>query len=86
MATGQIPEAWIGEEVALQFWQGDGRSAVKGTLEAVNDRGLGLVVQAEEKEDELRRRFYPWSAVLNIEHGVDEEPPQPPTRNLGAPR
>jgi len=82
----QIPEAWIGEEVALQFWQGDGRSAVRGTLETVNDRGVGLVVQAEEKEDELRRRFYPWSAVLHIEYGADQEPSQSPTRNREVPR
>lgn len=72
MAGEQIPEAWIGEQVALRFWNGDGRNTIKCKLEAINNRGVGVVSEPEEAEGESRTYFYPWSAVLHIQLGVDD--------------
>jgi hypothetical protein len=69
MAGEQIPEAWIGEQVALRFWRGDDRRSIECKLEAVNDRGVVVLIETEEEKS--RPRFYPWSAVLQIRLGVE---------------
>ena len=72
MAKKGIPEAWIGEPVVLRYWRGDGRATVDCKLEAVSKRGVAVAV---EVEGESRTRFYPWSAVLYIQLGGEEDPP-----------
>jgi hypothetical protein len=69
MAEQQIPEAWIGKQVALRIWRGDSRGSLQCKLEAVNDRGVVAIIEAEE---EPQPRFFPWSAVLQIRLGVGE--------------
>ena len=66
----QIPEAWVGEQIKLRYWHGDGRNTTAGKLAAVNDRGVVTI----ETEEDSRTRFYPWGAVLHIEPGEDENP------------
>jgi hypothetical protein len=66
MAGEQIPEAWIGWQVTLTYWNGNTSSATRCTLEAVNDRGI--VVEAEATEIQVSHTsFYPWSSVLHIQ-------------------
>ena len=69
MAGEQIPEAWIGWQVTLTHWNGDRSSLSKGSLEAVNDRGIVLATEEIDNEEPYIR-FYPWSAVLQIQQGV----------------
>jgi hypothetical protein len=65
MAGEQIPEAWVGSQVMLEFWTGNARSSLRCSLETVNV--WGIVVMIEAPGDEQRRpRFYPWGAVLHI--------------------
>jgi hypothetical protein len=71
VARKEIPEAWIGEQVALRYWRGDGRATVDCKLEAVSKRGVAVTIEVEE---ESWTRFYPWSAVLHIQLGGDEDP------------
>ena len=72
MAKKDIPEAWIGEQVALRYWRGDGRATVDCKLEAVSKRGVAGTIEVEGMS---WTRFYPWSAVLHIQLGGDEDPP-----------
>ena len=66
MAGEQIPEAWVGGQVTLTYWNGDTSSSTRCTLEAVNDRGI--VIATEETEIEVpRTSFYPWGAVLHVQ-------------------
>ena len=65
MAGEQIPEAWVGSQVMLEYWTGNARSSIKCSLEEVNV--WGVVVATEALGDERKRtRFYPWGAVLHI--------------------
>ena len=70
MAKKDIPEAWIGEQVALRYWRGDGRATVECRLEAVSKRGVAVVIAVE---GESWTRFYPWSSILHIQLGGDED-------------
>ena len=72
MAKKDMPEAWIGEQVALRYWRGDGRATVECKLEAVSKRGVAVTIEVERAS---WTRFYPWSAVLHIQLGGDEDPP-----------
>ena len=47
MAKKDIPEAWIGEPVALRYWRGDGHATVECKLEAVGKRGVAVVIGYE---------------------------------------
>jgi hypothetical protein len=40
VARKEMPEAWIGEPVALRYWRGDGHATVECKLEAVGKRGV----------------------------------------------
>ena len=71
VARKDIPEAWIGEPVALRYWRGDGHATVECKIEAVSKRGVAVVI---EVEGESWTRFYPWSSILHIELGGDEDP------------
>lgn len=62
MAAGQIPESWIGQEVKVRYWYGDGRGSMDCTLQAIADKGIVL-----DAGDNIR--FLPWSAVLHIQQG-----------------
>jgi hypothetical protein len=66
VARKGIPDAWIGERVALRYWRGDDRATVDCKLEAVSKRGVAVAI---EVEGESWTRFYPWGAVLHIELG-----------------
>jgi hypothetical protein len=70
VAKKDIPEAWIGERVALRYWRGDGRATVECRLEAVSKRGVAVVI---EVQGESWTRFYPWTSVLHIQLGGDED-------------
>ena len=71
MARKGIPDAWIGEQVALRYWRGDGRATVECKLEAVSKRGVAVVIEVEGAS---WTRFYPWGSVLHIQLGGDEDP------------
>ncbi len=60
MAADQIPESWIGQEVKVRYWYGNGRGSVDCTLQAVSEKGIILDIG-----DTIR--FLPWSAVLHIQ-------------------
>jgi len=65
MAGEQMPEAWVGLQVSLEYWTGNARSSIKCSLEAVNVWGIVVVTEAPG-EEERRTRFSPWGAVLHI--------------------
>ena len=65
MAGEQVPEAWVGEQVTLEYWTGNARSSIKCGLEAVNVWGVVVATEAPGEEGK-RMRFYPWGAVLHI--------------------
>ena len=71
VANERSPDAWVGQQVALRYWYGDGRNTLKCTLEDVGDRGV--VVRFTERGKQ-RTRFFPWSAVLHIEPRAGGEP------------
>ena len=66
MAGEQIPEAWVGSQVTLEYWTGDARSSIKCSLEAVNVWGIVVATDSPGGDEEKRLRFYPWGAVLHI--------------------
>lgn len=65
MAGEQIPEAWAGSQITLEYWTGDGRSSIKCSLETVNVWGIVVATEAPGDEED-RARFYPWGAVLHM--------------------
>jgi hypothetical protein len=65
MAGEQIPEAWIGAQVTLEHWTGNGRSSIRCSLETVNVWGI-VVATGVPGDEGKRARFYPWGAVLHI--------------------
>ena len=84
MASGGVPDAWIGERVSLRYWRGDGKNMAMGKLEAVGEHGVVIAYQDAEIS-----RFYPWSAVLHIEHpvgGEEQERPRRQARAVSLPR
>jgi hypothetical protein len=65
MAGEQIPEAWVGEQVTIEHWNGEGRSSIKCRLETVNVWGIVVAIEVPGGK-EKRTRFHPWGAVLQI--------------------
>lgn len=65
MSEQKIPEAWIGEQVALRYTQGAEYSAVVGMLRDLSE--LGIVIDSEEKV-----RFYPWTSVVSLEEAGED--------------
>ena len=65
-SEGEIPEAWIGQEVMIETTEAlstDLRAAAPVRLEAVNDRGIVVVVSGHHEHDHPHRYFYPWGVV-----------------------
>ena len=65
MSEQKIPEAWIGQQVAVRYVQGAEYSASVGTLRDLSE--LGIVTDSEEKT-----RFYPWTSVVSLEEAGED--------------
>ena len=78
-----IPEAWIGQEVMIETTEtlsSDLRAAAPVYLEAVNDRGVVvLVTRHHHDQSRSARYFYPWSVVGWIRLAEEEERKEPRT-------
>ena len=73
---GEIPEAWIGQEVMIETTEvlsTDLRATVPVYLEAVNDRGIVVLVSGHHEHGHPRRYFYPWGVVGWIRLAAEEE-------------
>jgi len=68
------PDSWIGERVALRFWTGSGQNTITCGLEAITERGVVVVVEADGGE---KARFYPWSTVVHIQPASAEAEDEP---------
>ena len=71
---GQIPEAWVGQQVRVVCPQNSRNGVLSvgrktGTLLDVNDRGVVLAIQEDQST-----RFFPWFSIYQI---VREEEPGP---------
>jgi hypothetical protein len=84
-SQGEIPEAWIGQEVMIETTEAlstDLRAAAPVRLEAVNDRGIVVVVSGHH-DDAPHRYFYPWGVVgwirLAAEEAGSAEPSEDPS-------
>jgi hypothetical protein len=75
-----IPEAWIGQEVMLETTEAlssDLRASAPVYLEAVNDRGVVMLVRRHRDQSKFSRYFYPWSVVGWIRLAEDDERSEP---------
>ncbi len=87
-SAGTIPEAWIGQEVMIETTEAlstDLRATVPVYLEAVNDRGIVVLVSGHHEHGHPHRYFYPWGVVGWIRPAEEEagsaepsEEPSPP--------
>lgn len=71
-----IPEAWIGQEVMIETTEAlssDLRAAAPVLLEAVNDRGVVVLVTRHHDHDQSSRYFYPWGVVGWIRLAEEDE-------------
>jgi hypothetical protein len=71
---GQIPEAWVGQQVRVVCPQNSRNGVLSvgretGSLLGVNDRGVVLAIQEDQST-----RFFPWFSIYQI---VREEEPGP---------
>ena len=85
-SVGEIPEAWIGQEVMIETTEAlstDLRAAAPVRLEAVNDRGIVVLVSGHHEHGHPHRYFYPWGVVGWIRPAVEEaesaEPSEEPS-------
>ncbi len=78
----KIPEAWIGQEVMIETTEAlstDLRAAVPVRLEAVNDRGIVVVLTSHhdhghaDRSNPHRYYFYPWGVVGWIRPAEEDE-------------
>jgi hypothetical protein len=58
MSEGEVSRSWVGKQITVRYFHGNGTSDIQGTLRAVDDRGLLL----EARDGKLWH--YPWTAVL----------------------
>ena len=73
---GNIPEAWIGQEVMLETTEAlssDLRAAAPVYLEDVNERGIVMLVTRHKDQSQVSRYFYPWSVVGWIRLAEEDE-------------
>ncbi len=78
----KIPEAWIGQEVMIETTEAlstDLRATAPVRLEAVNDRGIVVLVRSHPDHGQAdrshpHRYFYPWGVVGWIRLAEDDEP------------
>ncbi len=72
----KIPEAWIGQEVMIETTEAlstDLRATTPVRLEAVNDRGIVVLVSGHHEHGHPHRYFYPWGVVGWIRPAAEEE-------------
>jgi hypothetical protein len=66
-----VPQEWVGKRVEVDLVRPGPTltgATYQGTLNAVTDLGIvASVSPATRLGDEVRERFYPWSAVLSID-------------------
>ncbi len=83
---GKIPEAWIGQEVMIETTEtlsADLRATVAVRLEAVNDRGIVVLVTSHhdhghaDRSHPHRYYFYPWGVVGWIRLAEEDERSEP---------
>ncbi len=74
----QVPEAWIGQEVAVNF---GGESAHVGILESVDERGILVRTAVEDGEDYVA--WYPMTSVGRLA-AVRQEGQRRQARTWGA--
>ena len=80
-----IPQEWVGKRVEVDLVRPGvtlAGATYRGTLNAITDLGIAASLSPDAlpevlpgtppgAEEELRERFYPWSAVLSIDLAVD---------------
>jgi hypothetical protein len=75
-SEGEIPEAWIGQEVMIETTEAlstELRATAPVRLEAVNDRGIVVLVSGHHEHGHPHRYFYPWGVVGWIRLAAEEE-------------
>ena len=71
-----VPQEWVGKSVEVDLVRPGPTltgATYRGTLNAVTDLGIAasLSTDARSGAEEVRERFYPWSAVLSIDPAID---------------